>query len=152
MAAFSPVASTPVAAPVITDGDLSRSLTESAAATDTQTAVLVAAGVIAEALTATDADDTREIIAEALSATDAVVAALIRVGVLSERAGARESVLNATYVSVASAILEAATASDVVKLPVWTDNTDDDQTWSTNTNADSVWTNNSHAESTWTEN
>ena len=92
------------------------------------------------------------IMAEAASASDTVANGASREGAITERAGARESVLNATYVSIASAIVEAATASDTVGLPVWTDNTDDDQTWVANTSADDVWTDNSHVESTWTEN
>jgi hypothetical protein len=151
MAAFAPIASLPIAATIGGVG-LNASISEAGVSVDAQTAVLTAVGAIAETLTATDAADTREIIAETLSATDAVVAGLIRVGVLTEAAGARESVLNASYVSVTAMILEAATASDVVRLPVWTDNADDDQTWLPNTNADSVWADNAHVESTWTEN
>lgn len=151
MAAFSPIASRPIAAPVMgTQG--TAFINEAASATEAQAGLVDFVGAIAESATATEIILEFEIMAEAGSATDTPSCGLIRVGAIVEARGAREAVLSASLALVASAIAEAATATDTVSLPIWTDNTDDDQTWSTNTNADSTWTANSHAESTWTEN
>lgn len=151
MAGFSPIASTPIAAPIISSQGLSF-LTEPASAADTQAAVVARVGAIAETLSAADALLEFEILTETATATDTPSCALIRVGDWTAAAGAREDVLNGVIATVASAIAEAATATDTIRLPVWTDRTDDDQTWSTNTPADNTWTNRSHAESTWTNN
>lgn len=152
MAAFDAIASSPIAS-LPSPVDLFPTVTETSGATDAQVATFTAAASVSESCTATDTLLEFEVITESASASDAATCALTRVGALSERAGARESVLNATAVyPVFILTAAAASATDTVSLPVWTDNSDDTQTWTTNTPSGSVWTSNSHAESTWTEN
>lgn len=152
MAAFSAIASRPIAAPV-PDSSGAVTVLEAATATESVNGASTFPVSLTESGSAADALVEFEIITEAASATDTPSCALIRAGVMSEAAGARESVLNATAVyPVFILTAAAASATDTVSLPVWTDNSDDTQTWTTNTPSGSVWTSNSHAESTWTEN
>lgn len=126
-------------------------IAEAATATDTQSATLSASSALTEAATATETVQELQAIAESASASDALTSSIVYACAMSERAGARESVLNATFTSVDSSITEAATATDTVSLPVWTDRPADTETWLPRTGADNTWTEREGADSTWTE-
>lgn len=151
MAAFSPIASQPIASGPAGAAPLSASITETASAADTQSGLVAFVGAIAESGTATDAPLEFERLTETATATDTPSCALIRVGAITEASGAREEVLSAALALVASAMAEAASASDVVSLPVWSDRSDDSQTWLPRTGADNTWTTRTATDSTWTE-